>query len=130
MRAAGGSPLSPRPMAFALPLRQRFLREGAPRGLTLLAFTAGLESDLLIGAGLVRRIRSCYVGLEIFGLAPHFTAAAAAGRIEIVEETEASLAFGIRARLAGVGFMPSHAWQGTDLFRLRPDVRTVSDPWD
>ena len=127
--ALGGVTLYRRPMAFALALRQRFLREGAPRGLTLLAFTAGLESDLLIGAGLVRRIRSCYVGLEIFGLAPHFTAAAASGRIEIVEETEASLAFGIRARLAGVGFMPSHAWQGTDLFRLRPDVRTVSDPY-
>jgi hypothetical protein len=25
--------------------------------------------------------------------------------------------------------MPSHAWQGTDLFRLRPDVRTVTDPY-
>jgi glutaconate CoA-transferase subunit A len=125
----GGVTLYRRPMAFALALRQRYQREGAPRGLTILAFTAGLESDLLIGAGLVRRIRSCYIGLEIFGLAPHFTAAAAAGRIEIVEETEASLAFGIRACLAGVGFMPSHAWLGTDLPRLRPDVRTVIDPY-
>jgi len=127
--ALGGVTLYRRPMAFALALRQRYLREQAPRNLTLLAFTAGLESDLLIGAGLVRRLRSCYVGLEVFGLAPHFTAAASAGRIEIVEETEASLAFGIRARLAGVGFMPSHAWQGTELPRLRPDVRTVVDPY-
>jgi glutaconate CoA-transferase subunit A len=125
----GGVTLYRRPMAFALALRRRFLRDQAPRDLTLLAFTAGLESDLLIGAGLVRRMRSCYVGLEVFGLAPHFTASASAGRIEIVEETEASLAFGIRARLAGVGFMPSHAWQGTELPRLRPDVRTVVDPY-
>lgn len=125
----GGVTLYRRPMAFALALRQRYRQLHAPRDLTLLAFTAGLESDLLIGAGLVRRLRSCYVGLEVFGLAPHFTAAAGAGGIEILEETEASLAFGIRARLADVGFMPSRAWQGTDLPRLRPDVRTVVDPY-
>jgi glutaconate CoA-transferase subunit A len=127
--ALGGMTLYRRPMAFVLALRRRFEREGAPRNLTLLAFTAGLESDVLVGSGLVRRVRSCYFGLEVFGLAPHFTAAAGAGKIEILEESEASLALGIRARLAGVGFMPSHAWQGTDLLRLRPDVRTVSDPY-
>lgn len=127
--ALGGVTLYRRPVAFALALRRRFELEGSPRNLTLLAFTAGLESDLLVGSGLVRRVRSCYFGLEAFGLAPHFTAAAGAGAIEILEESEASLALGIRAQLAGVGFMPSHAWQGTDLLHLRPDVRTVSDPY-
>ncbi|NIV39779.1 MAG: hypothetical protein GWN58_63340, partial [Anaerolineae bacterium] len=28
-----------------------------------------------------------------------------------------------------VGFMPSQAWRGTDLFKVRPDVRTVRDPY-
>jgi glutaconate CoA-transferase, subunit A len=28
-----------------------------------------------------------------------------------------------------VGFMPSRAWLGTDLPRLRPDVRQVTDPY-
>jgi len=78
---------------------------------------------------MVERVRSCYFGLEAFGLAPHFTAAAGQGHIEIMEETEASLACGLRATLAGVGFMPSLAWLGTDLPRLRPDVRTVVDPY-
>jgi glutaconate CoA-transferase subunit A len=116
-------------MAFALALLGEYIRSGSPSELTLLCFTAGLESDILVGAGMVSRVRSCYFGLEAFGLAPHFTQAAGAGRIEIIEETEASLVFGIRAALAGVGFMPSVAWVGTDLPRLRPDVKTVVDPY-
>jgi glutaconate CoA-transferase subunit A len=31
--------------------------------------------------------------------------------------------------MAGVGFMPSTAWIGTDLPKLRPDVKTVVDPY-
>jgi glutaconate CoA-transferase subunit A len=127
--AMGGVTLYRRPMAFALALLGEYIRSGSPSELTLLCFTAGLESDILVGAGMVSRVRSCYFGLEAFGLAPHFTQAAGAGRIEIIEETEASLVFGIRAALAGVGFMPSVAWVGTDLPRLRPDVKTVVDPY-
>jgi glutaconate CoA-transferase subunit A len=78
---------------------------------------------------MVERVRTCYFGLEIFGFAPAFTAAVHAGRLDVVEESEASLAMGIRARLARVGFMPSTAWIGTDMFRLRPDVRTIADPY-
>ena len=127
--ALGGTTLYRRPMAFSLALRERFRRTGHPARLTLLCFTAGVESDILVGAGMVARVRTCYFGLEIFGFAPAFTAAVHAGRLEVVEESEASLAMGIRARLARVGFMPSTAWIGTDMFRLRPDVQTVADPY-
>ncbi len=127
--ALGGMTLYRRPLAFVRALIQRFRETGEPRDLTLLAFTAGLESDLLVGAGMVRRVRSCYFGLEIFGLAPMFSYYASRGEIEILEETEASLAFGLRAQMAGVGFMPGRAWLGTDLPRLRPDVCTVVDPY-
>jgi glutaconate CoA-transferase subunit A len=119
-----------RPMAFVRALLGRFQREGKPDDLTLLAFTAGLESDLLVGAEMVALVRSCYFGLEIFGLAPMFTYYANRGKVEIVEETEASLAFGLRAQMAGIGFMPGRAWIGTDLLRLRPDVRTITDPYN
>ncbi len=127
--ALGGVTLYRRPMAFTLALLHRFERSGAPSDLTLLAFTAGLESDLLVGAGMVGRVRTCYFALEAFGLAPNFTTAASAGGLEIIEESEASLACGLRASMAGVGFMPSTAWLGTDLPRLRPDVKTVVDPY-
>jgi glutaconate CoA-transferase subunit A len=127
--ALGGMTLYRRPMAYVRAMIRRFLETGEPRDLSLLAFTAGLESDLLVGAGMVKRVRTCYFGLEIFGLAPMFTYYANRGEVEVVEETEASLALGLRAQIAGVGFMPGRGWLGTDLPTLRPDVRTVIDPY-
>ncbi len=124
--ALGGNMLYRRPVAFVYELLRR---PHPPRDLTLLAFTAAYAADLLVGAGCVRQTRTCYFGLEAFGFAPMFTQAANRGEIEVLEETEASLAFGLRATLAGVGFMPSTAWLGTDLLRLRSDVRTVRDPY-
>ena len=112
--ALGGMTLYRRPVAFVRALLQQ---ESPPRDLTLLCFTAGFESDLLVGAGLVERVRTCYFGLESFGLAPMFTQAATAGTLAVVEETEASLAFGLRATLARVGFMPGRGWLGTDLVK-------------
>ena len=122
----GGMTLYRRPVAFVRALLRRTQR---PANLTLLNFTASFESDLLVGAGCIRQTRTCYFGLEAFGLAPMFSQGVAEGRLKVIEETEASLALGIRARLGGVGFMPSRAWIGTDLPRLRPDVKTVRDPY-
>lgn len=123
--ALGGMTLYRRPVAFV----RELLRGSRATDLTLLCFTAAYESDLLVGAGRVRRVRSCYFGLEVFGLAPMFTGAASSGQIEIVEESEASLAFGLRATMANVGFTPGRGWIGTDMLKLRPDVKTVVDPY-
>ncbi len=124
--ALGGLSLYRRPCAFA---RALTARTPPPRDLTLVAFTAGYESDLLVGAGCVRAVRTCYFGLDAFGLAPRFTEAANSGAIEVIEESEASLVCGLRAKAGGVGFLPSTAWHGTDLPRLRPDVKTTVDPY-
>ncbi|MFZ6026079.1 MAG: CoA transferase subunit A [Chloroflexota bacterium] len=129
MLALGGMTIYRRPIAFVRALLRRYRRTGEPNNLTLLAFTAGLESDLLVGAGMVSRVRSCYFGLEAFGLAPMFTYKANRGEIDVIEETEASLAFGLRAQMAGIGFMPGRGWLGTDLPALRPDVKTILDPY-
>jgi glutaconate CoA-transferase subunit A len=119
----GGMTMYRRPVAFVYEILRRADR---PTNLTLLNFTAGYESDLLVGAGCVSRVRTCYFGLEAFGFAPMFTAAKG---LNVVQETEASLAYGLRATLAGVGFMPALAWIGTDMLKLRPDVKTVIDPY-
>jgi glutaconate CoA-transferase subunit A len=129
MLALGGMTLYRRPVAFVRALIKRYQRTTQPANLTLLAFTAGYESDLLVGAGLVSHVRSCYFGLEIFGFAPMFTALANNGQLDIIEETETSIAMGLRAQMASVGFMPGLGWIGTDLPRLRPDVRTIIDPY-
>lgn len=127
--ALGGMTLYRRPVAFVRALLARHHAGLELSNLTLLAFTAGLESDLLVGSGMISRVRTCYFGLEIFGLAPVFTYLANQGQITILEETEASLAFGLRATMAGLNFMPGRGWLGTDLPRLRPDVRTIVDPY-
>lgn len=120
----GGMTLYRRPVGFVKALLGTDVTD-----LTLISLTCGFESDLLVGAGRVQRVRTCYFGLEAFGLAPTFTEQATAGQVEVIEETEASLAFGLRATLARVGFMPSLAWLGTDLPQVRPDVKTVQDPY-
>jgi glutaconate CoA-transferase, subunit A len=129
MLALGGMTLYRRPVAFVGALIKRYLQTGSPSDLTLMAFTAGYESDLLVGSGLVKHVRSCYFGLEIFGFAPMFTALANNAKLDIIEETETSLSMGLRAQMASVGFMPGLGWIGTDLLRLRPDVRTIIDPY-
>jgi glutaconate CoA-transferase subunit A len=129
MLALGGMTLYRRPVAFVWALIKKHLHSGKPLNLTLLAFTAGYESDLLVGAGLVSHVRTCYFGLEIFGFAPMFTELSNNGLIEIIEETETSISMGLRAQMASVGFMPGLGWLGTDLLRLRPDVRTIIDPY-
>jgi glutaconate CoA-transferase, subunit A len=132
--ALGGMTLYRRPVAFCVALLDRFvksLRGGQPEpaGLTLMTFTASYESEILVGAGMISKVRTCYFGMEIFGLAPMFTYLANRAKLEVVEETEASLALGLRAASAGIGFMPGRAWIGTDLPRLRPEVRTIIDPY-
>ncbi|CAG0935764.1 glutaconate CoA-transferase, subunit A [Thermoflexales bacterium] len=120
----GGMNLYRRPVALV-----RELLKTEVRDLTLLNFTSSYESDLLIGAGRVKTLRTCYCGLESFGLAPMFTTLATAGKLQLIEETEASIAFGLRATLAGVGFMPGQGWIGTDLLKVRPDVKVIDDPY-
>lgn len=122
--AVGGMTLYRRPVRLVLELLKR-----EPRDLTLLAFTAGIESDILVGAGCVARTRTCYFGLEVFGLAPMFTALATAGLLSVVEETEATIAAGLRASLSQVGFMPVRGIRGTDIMKARPDLKTVTCPY-
>lgn len=124
MVALGGMTLYRRPVAFV----RELLRRGTA-DLTLLELMAGFESDLLVGAGRIKRVRTCYFGLEAFGLAPMFTRLAGLNAFEIMEETEASIAFGLRAAEAGIGFNPARAWLGTDMFKARPDVKMVQDPY-
>lgn len=124
--ALGGMTIYRRPMGFVKGLMRRNNR---PQNLTLLSFTGGMESDILVGAGCVKAVRSAYFGLESFGLAPMFTQMAQSQGIDVIEETEASIVMGIRAQISGVGFMPSRAWIGTDLPSLRSDVKTIIDPY-
>ena len=59
--ALGGMTLCRRPVAF---VRELLRLNPRPEDLTLVAFTAGYAADLLVGVGMVSRVRTCYFGLE------------------------------------------------------------------
>jgi len=64
------------------------------KDLTVCTFVGGIDVDMLIAGGCVSEIRSCFVGMEIFGMAPHYRKALESGLIKISEETEATIALG------------------------------------
>ena len=122
--AFGGMTLYRRPVAAALALAAAGRRE-----LELVSLTGGLETDLLIGAGCVRRVRSCYVGLEVVGFAPHFTRGVQQGTLGMVEETEYTLSYAVQAATMRVPFLPMRGELArTDLLRVRPDLKTFACP--
>jgi len=120
----GGMNLYRRPIAAI----RGIIRAGL-KDLTLLTLTGGLEGDLLIGMGCIKAIRSCYVGLESFGLAPNFTRLATEGKLDVIEETESTITFGLRATLANISFSPARALVGTDLLKVRRDIQMVKCPY-
>lgn len=122
--ALGGMSLYRKPVAFVAELiRQR------KRDLTLYGFTCAYESDLLVGAGAVAEVHSCYFGLDIFGLAPMYRRAVERGELRVVDETEKTMMSGLRATRAGVDFMPIRTMHGTDFRRLRPDLLEIESPY-
>jgi glutaconate CoA-transferase, subunit A len=122
--AFGGMLIYRRPIAAALELIKQ-----QKKSLTLMGWTLGLESDLLVGMGMVDRVRTSYFGLEIFGLAPMFRKMTETNELEVIEETESTIGMGLRAGLQGVGFMPARAIIGTDLLKVRQDLVTIRCPY-
>jgi glutaconate CoA-transferase subunit A len=98
------------------------------KDLTLCTFVGGIEIDMLIAAGCASEVRSCFVGMEIFGMAPHFRKAVESGLIKISEESEATIALGLRASYLKVPFMPLKGIIGTDMPKVRKDIKQIEDP--
>jgi glutaconate CoA-transferase, subunit A len=117
----GGLLLARRPMSLVRALAARKVRE-----LTVIGLTLSIESDLLVEAGCVSQVRSCFNSLGLFGLLPHLRRAT---QVSVLPETEMSITQGLRAAAAGLGFLPMRAWDDTDFLDHRPDVSTVECPY-
>lgn len=122
--ALGGMTLYRRPVAAALAIAA-----AGRRNLEVVTLTGGIETDLLIGAGCVGHLRSCYTGLEVVGFAPHFTRGVQQGSLAMTEETEYTLSYAIQAATMRVPFLPMRSdLARTDLLSVRPDLRTFACP--
>ena len=98
------------------------------KNLSICTFVGGIEIDMLIAGGCASEVRSCFVGMEIFGMAPHYRKAVESGWIKISEESEATIALGLRASYLKVPFMPLKGLIGTDMSKVRKDIKQIEDP--
>jgi len=98
------------------------------RNLSLCTFVGGIEIDMLVAAGCASKVRACFVGMEIFGMAPHYRKAVESGLIKVSEESEASIALGLKSSYLKVPFMPLKGMIGTDFPKVRKDIIQFEDP--
>ncbi len=109
----------------------RALIRRAARNLTVVtAAVTGVQLDLLIAAGCVKKVISPYVALEELGLAPAFRRAAERQQIEVVEIGEAFLAFGLKAASSGAPFyvLPK-SLAASDCPRVNSQYKESTDPF-
>jgi glutaconate CoA-transferase subunit A len=112
----------------AMEVVRALMRRGA-RNLRIVSVPqGGFQVDMLVGAGCVARIEAAAVTLGEYGLAPRFTAAIKAGRIEMRDATCPAIHAGLQAAEKGVPFMPLRGIIGTDLLSVRPDWVVVDNP--
>ena len=105
------------------------LRRGV-RGLHLVCVpVAGLQAELLIGAGCADTVETSAVTLGEFGAAPRFTAAVRAGTLRIVDGTCPAIYAGLQAAQKGIPFMPLRGILESDLLRHRSDWRVIDNPF-
>ena len=82
-----------------------------------LAGQGGMDIDLLVASGLVKRVDCIYIGHEVFGLSNAYRRRAQGGELEIAEWTNAALAWRFKAAAMGIPYMPSRTMLGTDTFK-------------
>lgn len=123
--AMGGLGLQSRPMALVDAIIQR----SGLHGLDVLDMLGGLNVDWLVGSGVVKRVRAAFVSLELFGLAPYFRRAVEEGKVSLLEETELTIAQGLRAAMLGVPFLPVPEVLDSELAERRSDFAVVQCPF-
>jgi glutaconate CoA-transferase subunit A len=106
------------------------IRAGA-RDLTVVPpVSTSFGPELFIAADAVSTLYVCYIGFETQGFAPMFRKAAEGRTIEIVEADEPFIVLGARAAASGVPFIPVYrTYEGTDLLKLNPRLKSVTDPF-
>jgi glutaconate CoA-transferase subunit A len=120
----GGAVTTGHPMALVRELARRGVRD-----LTVVAPIGGIEVDILIAAGCVRRVVGCYVGVEgLSVVGPVFRRAVETGAVEVADLDEAHCVMGLRAAGQRLPFLPWRGGVGTSYAELNPAVVSFRDP--
>ena len=106
----------------------RALLRSDVKDLTVVSY-GGPDVGLLCAAGKVRKLVFGFVSLDSIPLEPHFRAARQSGAIEAMELDEGMLQLGLYAAAQRLPFLPTRAGLGSDVLRVNPQLRLVSDPY-
>jgi glutaconate CoA-transferase subunit A len=120
----GGNTIRRHPMVLIREIaRQRITN------LTIYAWVAGIDVDLLVGACCVRRVEGAYVGMGSFGLAPNMRRAVEEERIEIEDFSETSMIARLRAAGMGLPFLTTRVLAGTSMAEFASHAKLITCPF-
>ncbi len=123
--AIGGFINAGHPMSLV----REMLRSGVKDLTVVGAASAGLEIDLLIASGRVRKVITPYIGAEgLASIGPAFRTSAERGLVETAEIDEAMYYAGLRAAAQRLPFNPWRAGLGTSYPELNPSLVEFRDP--
>jgi glutaconate CoA-transferase subunit A len=118
--AIGGVAMYRKPMAFL-----RGLIKSGVKDLELITFFSGIDVDMLIANGSVKKVNSPQVSLDMFGLAPNFRRAVQGGFVEAPPHSEQTILWGITAAYMNLPFIPSRSPYGSDVMKLHPEYKII-----
>jgi glutaconate CoA-transferase subunit A len=115
------------PMAFL-----RNLIKNGQKDLSFVGVTgAGLNIDMVIGAGIVSEVDTCSISLGDFGPAPNFQRyITKASQINLKDNTCGVMYSMVQAGVMGVPFVPVRGLWGTDIFKNRRDLKIRKNPFN
>jgi glutaconate CoA-transferase subunit A len=91
--------------------------------------SAGLEVDLLIGAGCAKKVISPYIGAEaLCGIGPFYRMKAEKGELEVWECEEGQYYTGLAAAAQMLPFLPWRIGPGTSYPQINQDLKLFQDP--
>jgi glutaconate CoA-transferase subunit A len=96
--------------------------------LTVVSY-GGPDVGLLCAAGKVKRVVYGFVSLDSIPLEPHFQQARQNGSVEASEWDEGMLQWGLYAASLRLPFLPTRAGLGSDVERVNPTLKRVTDPY-
>ena len=107
----------------------RAIARSGLENLTIYAY-GGPDVGLLCACGNASTIHASFVSLDSIPLEPHFRAARESGRVAMVDWDEGMFLLGLQAAAWRVPFLPTRVGLGSDLFRVRDDLRTLRSPYE
>ena len=118
----------------SMALAHEIVRQGKS-DLTLVGCNLALSTDIMVGAGLVKRTESGTGNLERFGTAFRWRNAIEEGSLEVEDWSHLAMASRFLAGALGLPFMASKSMLGTDIlnkksFRERKPFEMIDNPWN